>query len=152
MPRHISQGRGLSSVPCGTLDDAQLFGQSRTLRITQLLGFDGSMVNLDPLPAPLLSNPNDFHFFSRASRPSLTQLRIPSLPPSQIKRIFASFYNLHVHHGLRVRDGSFLAQRPCEPQRFPLTRRHLRLAVLSRIACSATSEPSNTFSPLTRPR
>jgi hypothetical protein len=31
----------------GKRDDAQLFGQSRTLRIKQLLGLDCSMANLD---------------------------------------------------------------------------------------------------------
>ena len=41
MPRRISQGRGLSRVRFG-LRDAQLFGQSRTLRIKQLLGLNGS--------------------------------------------------------------------------------------------------------------
>jgi hypothetical protein len=35
----------------GNRDDAQLFGQSRTLRIKQLLGLDCSMANLD-LAAP----------------------------------------------------------------------------------------------------
>ena len=41
MPRHISQGRGLSWFP-GEPHDAQLFVQSRTLRIKQLLGLTGS--------------------------------------------------------------------------------------------------------------
>ena len=41
MPRRINQGRGLSRVRFG-LSDAQLFGQSRTLRIKQLLGLTGS--------------------------------------------------------------------------------------------------------------
>jgi hypothetical protein len=50
VPRRINQGRGLSSLPV-ELDDAQLFGQSRTLRIKQLLGLDCSMANLD-LAAP----------------------------------------------------------------------------------------------------
>jgi hypothetical protein len=45
VPRRISQGLGLSSVPV-ELDDAQLFGQSRTLRIKQLLGLDGSTGSL----------------------------------------------------------------------------------------------------------
>ncbi len=56
--------RGRGSTSCSTTaccgpgcrrspgrNDAQLFGQSRTLRITQLLGFDCSMVHLD-LAAP----------------------------------------------------------------------------------------------------
>jgi len=41
VPGRISQGRGLSPGPLG-LNDAQLFGQSRTLRIKQLLGFNSS--------------------------------------------------------------------------------------------------------------
>jgi len=45
VPRRINQGRGLSSLPV-ELDDAQLFGQSRTLRIKQLLGLDGSTGSL----------------------------------------------------------------------------------------------------------
>jgi len=32
----------------------------------------------------ILSNPNDFHFFSRASRPSPTQVRKPSRTPRQL--------------------------------------------------------------------
>jgi hypothetical protein len=50
-----------------------------------LLGLDGSMANPD-LAAPstgILSNLNDFHFFSRASRPSPTQLRKSSSAASQ---------------------------------------------------------------------
>ena len=43
--RDINQGRGLSSLPV-EFDDAQLFGQSRTLRIKQLLGLDGSTGSL----------------------------------------------------------------------------------------------------------
>jgi len=41
VPRRINQGRGLSRVRCG-LSDAQLFGQSRTPRIKQLLGLTDS--------------------------------------------------------------------------------------------------------------
>jgi hypothetical protein len=41
VPRHISQGRGLSSAPAES-NDAQLFVQSRTLRTKQLLGLTGS--------------------------------------------------------------------------------------------------------------
>ena len=41
VPRRISQGRGLSSARWAP-NDAQLFGQSRTLRIKQLLGLNGS--------------------------------------------------------------------------------------------------------------
>jgi hypothetical protein len=49
VPRRINQGRELS--PRATRGDAQLFGQSRTLRVKQLLGLDCSMANLD-LAAP----------------------------------------------------------------------------------------------------
>jgi hypothetical protein len=45
VPARISQGRGLSSVPV-ELDNAQLFGQSRTLRIKQLLGLNISTGSL----------------------------------------------------------------------------------------------------------
>jgi hypothetical protein len=48
VPRRINQGRELSPREHG---DAQLFGQSRTLRIKQLLGLACSMANLD-LAAP----------------------------------------------------------------------------------------------------
>jgi hypothetical protein len=42
VPCRITQGRGLSPVPIEALNDAQLFAQSRTLRVKQLLGLDGS--------------------------------------------------------------------------------------------------------------
>ena len=84
MPSRITQGRELSPALGQDPDDAQLFGQSRTLRIKQLLGLACSMANLD-LAAPstaILSNPDDFHSLSRASRPSRNQLRKSSLTPS----------------------------------------------------------------------
>jgi hypothetical protein len=49
VPRRINQGRELS--PGKKHGDAQLFGQSRTLRIKQLLGLTCAMANLD-LAAP----------------------------------------------------------------------------------------------------
>jgi hypothetical protein len=49
VPRRINQGRELS--PTREHGDAQLFGQSRTLRVKQLLGLNCSMANLD-LAAP----------------------------------------------------------------------------------------------------
>jgi hypothetical protein len=67
--------------------DAQLFGQSRTLRIKQLLGFDRSMAHLD-LAAPsaaILPNLYDFHSLSRACRPSPNQLR-------KLSRLVSHFY------------------------------------------------------------
>jgi hypothetical protein len=48
-PRRINQGRELS--PCENTATLKLFGQSRTLRITQSLGLAGSMASLD-LAAP----------------------------------------------------------------------------------------------------
>ena len=51
VPRRITQGRELSWFSQRERHDAQLFGQSRTLGIKQLLGLDGSMANLD-LAAP----------------------------------------------------------------------------------------------------
>jgi hypothetical protein len=56
----------------GTRDDAQLFGQSRTLRIKQLLGLDGSMAHLD-LAAPstdILPNPTIFIPFRGPAGPA----------------------------------------------------------------------------------
>jgi hypothetical protein len=69
----------------GKRDDAQLFGQSRTLRIKQLLGLDCSMANLDlAAPSPdILPNPTIFHSLSRACRPSRNQLRKSSSAASQ---------------------------------------------------------------------
>jgi hypothetical protein len=48
-------------------DDAQLFGQSRTLRVKQLHGLACSMANLDlAAPSRHSPNPDDFHVHSRA--------------------------------------------------------------------------------------
>jgi hypothetical protein len=58
----------------GKRDDAQLFGQSRTLRIKQLLGLDCSMANLD-LAAPsidILPNPKIFIPFRGPAGPAAT--------------------------------------------------------------------------------
>jgi hypothetical protein len=56
----------------GNRDDAQLFGQSRTLRIKRLLGLDCSMANLD-LAAPstdILPNPRfSFPFAGLQAQP-----------------------------------------------------------------------------------
>jgi hypothetical protein len=49
VPRRITQGRELSRLL--STNDAQSFGQSRTLRVKQLLGLDRSMANPD-LAAP----------------------------------------------------------------------------------------------------
>jgi hypothetical protein len=56
----------------GKRDDAQLFGQSRTLRIKQLLGLDYSMAHLD-LAAPstdILPNPTIFIPFRGPAGPA----------------------------------------------------------------------------------
>src|SRR5262245_16757442 len=74
VPCLITQGRGLSggSLTQG-LNDAQLFVQSRTLRIKQLLGLDGSMANRDlAAPTRLFCPIQDFHSLSRASGPAAT--------------------------------------------------------------------------------
>src|SRR5213593_4716005 len=58
----------------GERDDAQLFGQSRTLRIKQLLGLDCSMANLD-LAAPstdILPSPTIFIPFRGPAGPAAT--------------------------------------------------------------------------------
>jgi hypothetical protein len=58
----------------GKRDDAQLFGQSRTLRIKQLLGLACSMANLD-LTAPstdILLNPTMFIPFRGPAGPAKT--------------------------------------------------------------------------------
>jgi hypothetical protein len=68
--------------------DAQLFGQSRTLRVKQLLGLESSMANPD-LAAPnaaILPNDN-FHVISRAARPSCNQLRKSSNATSHVRKI-----------------------------------------------------------------
>jgi len=61
----------------GKRDDAQLFGQSRTLRIKQLLGLDGSMANSRSRRSQHRhsAQSHDFHSLSRACRPSRNQLR-----------------------------------------------------------------------------
>ena len=70
-------------------DDAQLFGQSRTLRIKQLLGFDYSVANLNlAAPSPAFCPILDFHSLSRASRPSPNQLRKSSSAASRISKNF----------------------------------------------------------------
>ena len=97
VPRRINQGRELS--PRREHGDAQLFGQSRTLRIKQLLGFDCSMANLDlAAPSPPFCPTYDFHVLSRASRPSRNQLRKSSRTPSQIGALSAA-----THHEARPR-------------------------------------------------
>jgi hypothetical protein len=63
VPRHINQGsRAIAARERG---DAQLFGQSRTLRVKPLLGFDCSMANLDlaaPSTAILYARPFSWSF------------------------------------------------------------------------------------------
>jgi hypothetical protein len=86
VPRlHHSGSRAIVGPHLKT-NDAQLFVQSRTLRIKQLLGLDCSMANLDVAAprAAILPNPEDFHALSRASRPGPNQLRKSSLTPNQI--------------------------------------------------------------------
>src|SRR5438876_9943679 len=74
---YINQGRGLSLLPSGR-NDAQLFAQSRTLRIRQTDGLDLSIARstspLQPVAILLLSY---FHKVSRAAGPTTTSRRAP---------------------------------------------------------------------------
>src|SRR6266567_1005654 len=69
---YINQGRGLSPLSQGR-NDAQLFAQSRTLRIRQTVGLDLSIARstspLQPVAILLLSY---FHEVSRAAGPTTT--------------------------------------------------------------------------------
>ena len=60
MPSYLYQGRGLSPLPTGEVDGAQLFGiirAKRTLQIRQIIGFGFSIAtSILPLQAsPILS-------------------------------------------------------------------------------------------------
>src|SRR2546423_10983954 len=67
---YLNQGRGLSPLPSGEDNDAQLFAQTRTLRIRQLNGFDLSIVeSTSPLRAVASIPLTDFHGVSRARGP-----------------------------------------------------------------------------------
>jgi hypothetical protein len=71
--------------------DAQLFGQSRTLRIKQLLGLACSMANLDlAAPSAAILHKQRFSFFSRASGPSCNQLRKSSGAGDRSRRCYGS--------------------------------------------------------------
>src|SRR6516165_6121869 len=70
--RFFNQGRGLSPYPEES-DDAQLFAQTRTLRIRQRHGFDFSIeFSTSPLRAVAILTLSDFHEVSRAGRPYRT--------------------------------------------------------------------------------
>src|ERR1700756_5298990 len=67
---YLNQGRGLSPLPPGEDNDAQLFAQSRTLRIRQINGLDFSIeISTSPLQAVAILPPTDFHEVSRAVGP-----------------------------------------------------------------------------------
>src|SRR5260221_8856986 len=67
---YLNQGRGLTSLPPGEDNDAQLFAQSRTLRIRQINGLDFSIeISTSPLQAITILPQSDFHEVSRAVGP-----------------------------------------------------------------------------------
>jgi hypothetical protein len=69
---YINQGRGLSLLPSGR-NDAQLFAQSRTLRIRQTDGLDLSIADsTSPLQPVAMLPLRDFHKVSRAAGPKVT--------------------------------------------------------------------------------
>jgi len=79
----LSHQSGSRAIAARERGDAQLFGQSRTLRVKQLLGLNCSMANLDLAAPSAAILPNyDFHVLSRAFRPSWNQLRKSSRTPS----------------------------------------------------------------------
>src|SRR2546423_628990 len=74
---YLNQGRGLSPLPSGEDNDAQLFAQTRTLRIRQLNGFDLSIVeSTSPLRAVASIPLTDFHGVSRARGPKRQLTRL----------------------------------------------------------------------------
>src|SRR2546423_1436677 len=78
---YLNQGRGLSPLPSGEDNDAQLFAQTRTLRIRQLNGFDLSIVeSTSPLRAVASIPLTDFHGVSRARGPKRQLTRPRGLP------------------------------------------------------------------------
>src|SRR5205807_10609796 len=67
---YLKQGHGLSPLPSGEDNDAQLFAQTRTLRIRLNRGLDYSTVgSISPLRAVAILPPSHFHRFSRAGGP-----------------------------------------------------------------------------------
>src|SRR6516162_6654468 len=67
---YLNQARGLSPLLPGKNSDAQLFAQTRTLRIRQQHGFDFSIeFSTSPLQAVAMLTLSDFHEVSRAGRP-----------------------------------------------------------------------------------
>jgi hypothetical protein len=88
VPRRINQGRELS--PGEKHGDAQLFGQSRTLRVKQLLGLTCAMANLD-LAAPNTGHSVEATIFMSFRGPQ-AQLQpvaeiVPNTPATQFRRV-----------------------------------------------------------------
>src|SRR2546423_10619428 len=82
---YLNQGRGLSPLPSGEDNDAQLFAQTRTLRIRQLNGFDLSIVeSTSPLRAVASIPLTDFHGVSRARGPKRQLSKQPAFQFGQI--------------------------------------------------------------------
>src|SRR6266404_2221029 len=77
----MQQARGLSPLPQGEDNDAQLFAQSRMLRIRQLNGLYLSIVvSTSPLRAVASIPQSDFHGVSRAGGPKGQLTRPRGLP------------------------------------------------------------------------
>jgi hypothetical protein len=67
---YLDQARGLSPLPQGKDNDAQLFAQTCTLRIRQVNSFDFSIVRSTSQPRTVAILPLlDFHEISRAAGP-----------------------------------------------------------------------------------
>src|SRR6266849_1447328 len=70
---YLNQGHGLSPLPQGEDNDAQLFAQTRTLRIRQVYGIDFSTgISTSPLRAVAILTRDHFHKVSRAVGPQKT--------------------------------------------------------------------------------
>src|SRR6202011_4285925 len=70
---YLNQSRGLSLLPPGEDNDAQLFAQTRTLRIRQMDGLEISTDKLDlAAPASGILSLSHFHKVSRAEGPKRT--------------------------------------------------------------------------------
>ena len=92
VPRRITQGRELSWSSEST-NDAQSFGQSRTLRVKQLLGLTCSMANPDlAAPRATFCPAADFHGLSRAEGPAATSCgNRPRHPANPSRRSVLAF-------------------------------------------------------------
>src|SRR5437667_9249563 len=98
---YINQGRGLSPLSQGR-NDAQLFAQSRTLRIRQTVGLDLSIArSTSPLQPVAILPMSHFHKVSRAAGPKMTNRKL-SGPEVGLWEVGNSFGNCR---RLRADDG-----------------------------------------------